>query len=108
MTEPAYTAITAAEDIEEKSFSTFEVNGVDFVICRLPDGYYAFENRCSHALSYFDNGRLRGHRIMCPLHGATFDVRSGACTGAPASRPIRTFPLRIVDGMIEVDLSAKG
>jgi nitrite reductase/ring-hydroxylating ferredoxin subunit len=42
------------------------------------------------------------------LHGASFDVRNGACTGAPASRPIRSFPLRIVDGMIEVDLSSQG
>jgi len=106
MTEPVFTAITAAENIQERGFSTFVVNGLDIAICRLPDGYFAFENRCSHALSNFDNGRLRGHRIMCPLHGATFDVRNGACTGAPASRPIRTYPLRIVNGTIEVDVSA--
>ncbi len=104
MTEQVFIAVAAAEDIAEKSFSTFEVNGTDIAICRLPDGYFAFENRCTHALANFDNGRLRGSRIMCPLHGATFDVRSGACTGAPATRPIRTFPLRIVNGMIEVDV----
>jgi len=105
MTEPDFTAIAAAEDIAEKSFSTFEVDGTSIAICRLQDAYYAIENRCSHALSTFDKGRLRGFRIMCPLHGATFDVRNGACTGAPATRPIRSFPLRIVDGMIEVNLA---
>jgi len=106
MTEPVYTAVAAAEQIAEKSFSSFEVDGTNIAICRVQDAYYAIENRCSHALSTFDKGRLRGFRIMCPLHGATFDVRNGSCTGAPASRPIRSFPLRIVDGMIEVDLSA--
>lgn len=104
MTEPEFTAVAAAEDIAEKSFSTFEVKGMNIAVCRLQDAYFAIENRCSHALSTFDNGRLRGHRIMCPLHGATFDVRNGVCTGAPATRPIRTFPLRVVDGMIEVNL----
>ena len=44
-------------------------------------------------------------RLMCPLHGATFDIRDGSCTGAPASRPIRSFPVRIEDDWIEVDLA---
>ena len=107
MTEPVFTTVAAARDIAEKSFSTFAVAGMDIVICRLRDDYYAIENRCSHALAFFDNGRLHGYRIICPLHGASFDVRNGSCTGAPASRPIRSFPLRIVDGMIEVDLSSQ-
>jgi len=47
---------------------------------------------------------MRGYRIMCPLHGGTFDIRDGSCTGLPATQPIRSFPLRIVDGMIEVAL----
>ena len=107
MTEKAFTAIVSAQDIAEKSFATFEVNGVDIVICRLGSKYFAIENRCSHALATFDNGCLRGFRIMCPVHGATFDVRDGSCTGAPATRPIRSFPVRIASGMIEVDLSAR-
>jgi 3-phenylpropionate/trans-cinnamate dioxygenase ferredoxin subunit len=90
---------------EEKSFS-FEIDGTDFVICRFRDEYFAVENLCSHALARFNEGKLRGHRIMCPLHGATFDIRTGACTGAPATRPIRSFPLRIRDGQIEVDVTS--
>jgi 3-phenylpropionate/trans-cinnamate dioxygenase ferredoxin subunit len=106
MTEKVFTAVVAAEEIAEKAFRTFELNGLDIAVCRVQDQYFAFENRCSHALANFDNGRLRGFRIMCPLHGATFDVRDGSCTGAPATRPIRTFPVRVVAGVIEVDLSA--
>jgi hypothetical protein len=40
------------------------------------------------------------------FHAATFDIRTGACTGAPATRPIRSFPLRIRDGQIEVDVTS--
>jgi nitrite reductase/ring-hydroxylating ferredoxin subunit len=43
---------------------------------------------------------------MCPLHGATFDIRDGSVTGAPATRPIQSYPLRVVDGTIEVEISA--
>ena len=105
MSEQVFIAVTAAQDIEEKCFSTFEINGTGIVICRFRDEYFAIENRCSHAQSTFDDGRMRGYRIMCPLHGATFDIRDGSCTGAPATKPIRSFPLRIVDGRIEVAIS---
>ena len=105
MSETGFTRIAAAAEIEEKKFSTFETNGVGIAVCRFRDEYFAIENRCSHALSTFDGGRMRGYRIMCPLHGGSFDIRDGAATGAPANKPIRTFALRIVDGMIEVDLS---
>ncbi len=104
MAEPCFTAVAAAEDIKEKNFSTFEINGIGIVICRFRDEYFAIENQCSHAMEAFDNGRMRGYRIICPLHGGSFDIRDGSCTGAPAKKPIRSFPLRIVDGKIEVAL----
>jgi len=104
MTGQVFTAVAAASDIAEKSFSTFRIDEIGIVICRFRDEYYAVENICPHAQSTFDDGRMRGYRIMCPLHGATFDIRDGSCTGAPATSPIRSFPLRIVDGMIEVSL----
>jgi len=105
MSEQVFTKVTAASSIEEKSFSTFDINGTGIAICRFRDEYFAIENRCSHALATFDEGRMRGYRIMCPLHGGTFDIRDGSCTGLPATQPIRSFPLRIVGGMIEVAIS---
>jgi nitrite reductase/ring-hydroxylating ferredoxin subunit len=107
MAEQIFTFVAEAQDLVEKSFSVFEINGTGIVICRFRDEYFAIENKCSHALSTFDDGRMRGYRIMCPKHGATFDIRDGTCTGAPASKSIRSFPLRIADGKIEIALPPK-
>ena len=104
MTNHTFTAVTATDNIAEKDFTCFKVDGIAIVVCRFRDEYFAIENKCSHAHSSFDEGRMRGYRIMCPLHGATFDIRDGSATGAPATRPIRSFPLRITDGMIQVDV----
>lgn len=106
MSEQVFTGIAPAETIEDKGFSCFEIDGKDVLICRFRDEYFALQNRCSHALAAFDSGRMRGYRIMCPLHGASFDIRDGSCTGGPATRPIRSLPLRITNGIIEVDLSS--
>lgn len=104
VSETAFTVIASAEDIAENNFSTFQLDGADIVICRFRDEFFALENRCSHARATFDDGRMRGYSLMCPMHGATFDIRDGTATGAPARKSIRTFPVRVVDGMIEVDL----
>ncbi len=104
MSEPRFVAVCATDEIEEKAFRCFVVEGVALVVCRFRNEYFAVENLCSHALATFDDGRMRGYRLMCPLHGATFDIRDGAVTGAPATRPIRSFPVQVVEGQVEVDL----
>lgn len=65
---------------------------------------HAVHNICSHAYAKMDEGRLRGTRLICPLHGASFDVRTGAVLGAPANAPLRSYPVRVVDGRIEVQV----
>lgn len=105
MAEDSWVEVAQAADIEEKQFICVKAGGVGLVICRFRDEYFALENMCSHALSTFDEGRMRGYRLMCPLHGATFDIRDGCVTGAPATRPIRSFPVEVVDGQVRVDLS---
>ena len=102
MTEAPYTTVAAFDDIPEKGFLCFTVGEVALALCRFRDEVFAVENRCSHALATFDDGRMRGYRIMCPLHGATFDIRDGSVAGAPATQPIRSFPVRVVNGQVEV------
>ena len=65
--------------------------GREIMICRTKDGVFAVDDICSHAHAHLSEGRLRGFRAICPLHGAAFDVRTGAVLGAPATRPIECF-----------------
>ncbi|HKJ18647.1 MAG TPA: Rieske 2Fe-2S domain-containing protein [Xanthomonadales bacterium] len=102
MPDSRYVPVVAADAIADKSFECFDAEGRSVVICRFRDEYYALENRCSHALATFDDGRMRGPRLMCPLHGASFDIRDGSCKGPPATQPIASFQTRIADGMVEV------
>jgi len=82
-----------------------ERGGRAIVLCQTKDGINALDNVCSHAHALMHEGRLRGNRLICPLHGASFDCRTGAVLGAPATSPLATFAVRVGDdGTIEVGL----
>src|ERR1700733_596300 len=78
----------------------------EIVICRTKDGLYALDNICTHAYARLNEGRLRGTRLICPLHGASFDVRDGRVLGAPATRPLATHPVSISGDCVEISVTA--
>jgi 3-phenylpropionate/trans-cinnamate dioxygenase ferredoxin subunit len=91
------------EDIPPGTCKCLEVNGRSILLAHLPDGFHAVEDRCSHAASPLDGSRiLKGGQVLCPLHGARFDLRTGAAKTAPAFRPIAVYKVRVVDGRVEV------
>jgi naphthalene 1,2-dioxygenase system ferredoxin subunit len=48
---------------------------------------------------YFD-----GNVIECPVHQGRFDVRNGAALSAPASTPLQTYPVKVIDGEVFVEI----
>jgi nitrite reductase/ring-hydroxylating ferredoxin subunit len=77
------------------------LDGWPVLVARLPDKVCAVLDRCSHAAARLSGGRVRRGAICCPVHGALFDLATGRCVG-DAYRPIASFPVRVVDGMVEV------
>ena len=89
-------------ELKEGTMRACQVGGREIVLCRTASGVYALDNICTHAFARLSEGRLRGVRLICPLHGASFDVRDGRVLGAPATKPLATYASSLVDGRIEV------
>jgi len=103
-----FTPAARAEDIPPGTCKPVDVNGRSVLIAHLPDGFRAVENRCSHAASPLDASRiLRGGQVLCPLHGARFDLKTGAAKTAPAFRPIAVYQIRVIDGWVQVAVPPK-
>jgi len=95
----------ALSDLPEGGMRACSAGGRDIVVCRTKDGIYAVDDICTHAYARLSEGRLRGFRLICPLHGAAFDVRDGRALGAPASQPLATHALTLVDERIEIEVA---
>ncbi len=94
------------EDIKPGEAFLTEVGGVEIVICNVSGEYYAIEDVCSHDGSSFDTACVESRRITCPRHGADFDVTTGEALTPPAFSPVQTYPVRVQNGVVEVDIEA--
>ncbi len=67
----------------------------------------AVDDTCTHQDASLSEGWLEGCLIECPLHAASFDLRTGQPTGPPAKRPVSTYPTLVLDGVVHVDTPAR-
>jgi nitrite reductase/ring-hydroxylating ferredoxin subunit len=103
-----YITAAARHDVPDNGIMCVRVLGRPVLLASVDGQVHALRNQCSHAHGSFDRGRLRGHVITCPHHGARFDVRDGRCVGGPADQPIDHYETRISGGVIEVCLPDDG
>jgi 3-phenylpropionate/trans-cinnamate dioxygenase ferredoxin component len=102
MSDPAYTPVLPFAEIADGEIRLVDVAGVEMLLCRDEGAVFAIENRCSHMDAPLDCGRVKYGWISCPAHGGRFDLETGDAVGRPATDPIRTWPTRLAEGMIEV------
>ena len=81
-----------------------EVDGVPVLLCNVDGDIFAVEDVCTHDGGALDGGELDGCRIMCPRHGAFFDVTTGKALTLPAVSPLPTYPVTIEGDDISVDV----
>ena len=105
MSEDGYVRVFAERELADAQMRCVEIDGRPVLVCRTRDGLHAVDAICTHAFARLDEGRLRGYRLICPLHGASFDVRSGTVLGPPATESLRSHASRATDGYIEVRLT---
>ena len=78
--------------------------GEDEAVCiaNVDGEIYAVSDRCTHAAVPLSGGPLEGRQIVCPWHGAMFDLKTGRATCGPAVDPVRCFTVRVENETIHV------
>ena len=102
----------AVEDFGPGASHFFDVGELSIAVFNLDGEFYAVEDICSHhGVRMLSSGVgakfvLHGERLMCPRHGAEFDIRTGAPLSPPACAPIQCLEVRIEDGNLQVQIPA--
>lgn len=94
--------VGASADIPENEPFFVDFDYETAAVIRVGDNFYAIEDRCTHDDGPLADGTLDGYELMCPRHGATFDIRTGEALTAPAFQSVPRYDIKVEDGVVYV------
>jgi 3-phenylpropionate/trans-cinnamate dioxygenase ferredoxin subunit len=100
-----WTRACAVDDIDEEDVFRFDHQGQVFAIYRSPDDrFFATQGLCTHEAACLADGLVMGDIIECPKHNGRFSYKTGEAKGAPVTVGLRTYPTRVEDGDVFIDI----
>jgi len=99
-----YVQIAPADELPDGERIFLEVESRQIVLFNLAGKFFAIGDVCSHDNGPVGDGEIEDEEIICPRHGGRFDITTGKATSLPAVIDIPSYPVRLVDGMIEVGI----
>jgi len=96
--------VTSETEITPGNRIFIEIDGKPVVIFNVDGNFYAIDDVCTHDDGPVGEGNLEGFQIICPRHGARFDIRTGKAMMLPAVQDVRSYPVRVMQGRIEIGI----
>src|SRR5260370_11364106 len=95
-----FVAVAQASDLAPGQMTFVAVERERIVLANVDGAFYALRDVCGHKNAPLSRGRLDGHLIECPLHFATFDVRTGKLIDGPISADVPIYEVRVAEGCV--------
>ncbi|HAW52043.1 MAG TPA: biphenyl 2,3-dioxygenase [Flavobacteriales bacterium] len=97
-----YFEIASVEDLPVGERLFVDIGDLPLVIFNIAGQLFAIGDVCTHDDGPLGDGDLEDYNVVCPRHGAEFDLRTGKAVSMPAVVDIPAYPVKVRDGKIEV------
>ena len=98
-------AACGVDDIDDEDLIRFDHGGKTFAIYKSPEGtFYATDGQCTHEQAHLSGGLVMGDKVECPKHNGQFNYKTGAAVRLPCVMNIKTHPVRVTGGTVEIGL----
>lgn len=94
--------VTKAEELKSGMMKVIYFDDMPVMIINLDGDFFAMADVCTHDGGTLSDGEIEGCEIICPRHGARFDIKTGAVLSPPAYEDVIIFPLRVEKDKIQV------
>ena len=99
-----FISVAGEDELADGERLFLEIDELEIVLFKISGKIFAIEDICSHDDGPLGDGNLNEYEVVCPRHGARFDVRTGKASSLPATVDIPSYPVRIKNGQIEIGL----
>ncbi len=100
----AWIKVASTADLENGDVISVRAGDAQVALYRDADEIFATDNICTHQYALLSDGYFDDGCIECPLHQATFDIRTGKAMCAPATKDLRTYPVKVESGDVLVEV----
>ena len=90
-----FVKVASLSDIPPGDMVSVKIGTDEVLLINLEGDLHACDDICTHAYANLSEGDLEDGEIVCPLHGAVFDVASGKPVTPPATEALRKFAIRV-------------
>ena len=99
--------LATADEVAPGEIKQYLVDDRFVALCNVEGEFYAFEDVCTHQFTHLSEGEFTDSEVKCPLHGAKFDVKTGAAKSLPAVKPVPKHEVKVENGNVYVALNPK-
>ena len=99
-----YVKVARAGEIETNHSKLVEVQGRKIALFNVGGKFHAVDNACTHRGGPLSEGKLEGDKVICPWHGAKFNVSSGEALSPPAVQGVGSYKVRVNGPDVELEL----
>lgn len=96
----SWVSVASLDEFADVDRKAVDVNGTRLGLFKVGEVFYCVSAYCTHARVDLLEGDLDEYEIMCPMHGALFDIRNGEVLAPPAYKGLQTYPVRVEDGHV--------
>lgn len=101
-----FTSVARLDSLTSGAATQIRLASRTLVLVRIDDDVFVLDDRCSHEDFSLAEGEvdMEDATIECARHGALFSLHDGSAVTFPATRPVTSYAVRVVEGEVEVDL----
>jgi len=102
----AFETIATRAELQDEQRIWVTIDNVDVVVFWIDGKVYAIQDLCTHDGGDLGDGKLTGGAVVCPRHGARFDLETGKPT-APAFKPVPRYATQFDGDDVQVDIEQR-
>ena len=99
--------LASVDEVRHGEIKQYIVEDRFVALCNVDGEFHAFEDVCTHQFTHLSEGEFTDSEVKCPLHGAKFDVETGAAKSLPAVKPVPKHEVKVENGNVYVALNPK-
>ncbi len=96
--------VAKINEIKPGEGKLIEVEDHEIALFNCEGSYYAIDNTCTHQGGPLCEGDLEGNKVICPWHGAEFDVKTGNVVAPPAEESVKSYRVDVDGDSIKIEI----